>query len=284
MRKAATVWIASLFLIVSGLSGAIAEPIAPAGKVIGRDAQGNSIYQVDANGISIGYKLIGSGAPLVMIMGLGGTVENWQPQIVEALAKHYQLIMPDNRGMGHSTANETVFSYPLFAADVIGLLDALGVKQTNVLGYSMGSTTTQQLLLQYPERFHKALIHATSTDGNNVAAALHGRVPPDPIVARQVEATTHWKTPLEKLPAITNQVMLVVGTADNVVGDASSKTLAAAIPGAWLVQFKGATHHLMYETPAGFSAVALTFFETDETVTVKTPADASVVPPPAARP
>jgi hypothetical protein len=69
-----------------------------------------------------------------------------------------------------------------------------------------------------------------------------------------------------------------------VVGDASSKTLAAAIPGAWLVQFKGATHHLMYETPAGFSAVALTFFETDETVTVTTPANASVVPPSAARP
>jgi pimeloyl-ACP methyl ester carboxylesterase len=219
-----------------------------------------------------------------MIMGLGGTMENWQPQIVEALAKHYQLIMLDNRGMGHSTANKTVFSYPLFAADVIGLLDALGVKQTNVLGYSMGSTITQELLLQYPERFRKALIHATSVDGGKVAAALHGRVPPNPIVARQVEATTHWKTPLKKLPAIANQVMLVVGTADNVVGVASSKTLAAAIPGAWLVQFKGATHHLMDETPAGFAAVALTFFDTDETVTAKTPANASVVPPPAARP
>jgi alpha-beta hydrolase superfamily lysophospholipase len=133
MRKAAIVWIASLLLIVSGLWGAVAEPIAPAGKLIGRDAQGNSIYQVDANGISIVYKLIGAGAPLVMIMGLGGTMENWQPQVIEALAKHYQLIMLDNRGMGHSTANKTVFSYPLFAADVIGLLDALGVKQTNVL-------------------------------------------------------------------------------------------------------------------------------------------------------
>jgi len=76
MRKAAIVWMASLLLIVSGLSGAIAEPIAPAGKLIGSDAQGNSIYQVDANGISIGYKLIGAGAPLVMLMGLGGTMEN----------------------------------------------------------------------------------------------------------------------------------------------------------------------------------------------------------------
>ena len=147
----------------------------------------------------------------------------------------------------------------------------------------MGSTITQQLLLLYPDRFNKALIHATSTDGSNVVKALHGRVPPDPIVARQVEATTHWKTPLDKLPLINNQVMLVVGTADNVVGTDSSKTLAAAIPGAWLVQFKGATHHLMYETPQGFVAAARTFFDTDETVTVTAQPDASVAPP-AARP
>lgn len=283
MKKAAAVWIAMLLLIASAFSAATAEPIAPAGKPIGKDARGNAIYQVDANGISIGYKLIGSGAPMVLIMGLGGTAENWQPQIIDALAQRYQLILPDNRGMGHSSANATAFSYPLFAADVIGLLDALGVKQSHVLGYSMGSTITQQLLLQYPDRFNKALIHATSTDGSNVAKALHGRVPADPIVARQVEATTHWKTPLEQLSAITNQVMLVVGTADDVVGDDSSKTLAAGIPGAWLVQFKGGTHHLMYEAPAGFAAVARTFFDTEESVTVKAARpDASVAPPAAA--
>ncbi|WP_047308255.1 alpha/beta fold hydrolase [Rhodopseudomonas palustris] len=273
---------ASSFIALLMVSGcALADPIAPAGKAIGQDAGGRTIYQVDANGISIGYRLIGQGAPMVMIMGLGGTAENWPPQVVEALSKNHQLILMDNRGMGHSTANDTTFSYPLFAADVIGLLDALKVERSDVLGYSMGSTITQELLLEYPTRFNKALIHATSTDGSNVAKALHGRVPADPIVARQVEATTHWKTPLDKLPAIPNQVMLVVGTADDVVGTDSSKTIASAIPGAWLVQFKGATHHLMYETPDGFSAAALTFFETNETVTPKIEPNASVAPPPA---
>jgi len=282
MAKFARLFVSFAVAVLIGASGAIAEPIAPVGKAIGRDAQGRPVYQVGANGIEIGYKLVGSGAPLIMIMGLGGTAENWPPQIVAALSKTYQLILPDNRGMGHSSANDTAFSYPLFAADVIGLLDALGVKQAHVLGYSMGSTITQQLLLQYPDRFGKALIHATSTDGSNVAKALHGRVPADPIVARQVEATTHWKTPLDRLPAISNQVMLVVGTADDVVGADSSKTLATAIPGAWLAQFKGATHHLMYETPDGFAAVALTFFGTDETVVPQAPHGAVV--PPAARP
>jgi hypothetical protein len=50
------------------------------------------------------------------------------------------------------------------------------------------------------------------------------------------------------------------------------------------VQFKGATHHLMYETPEGFAAAALTFFDTDETVVVKAQPGTSVAPPSAPRP
>ncbi len=253
-----------------GSKHSTAEIIQPAGKKVGQDKQGTAIYQVHGNGIEIGYKLIGSGEPLVMIMGLGGTMENWQPGIIAALAKKYQLIMLDNRGMGYSTTNDTTFTYQLFADDVISLLDALKVKKTNILGYSMGSTITQKLLLEYPQRFDKAVIHATSADGSKVAKALQGHatnVPPT--VLRQVEATTHWKTPLDRLPAIANQVMLIVGTADTTVGAESSKTIAAAIPGAWLVQFKKGTHHLMYEAPTEFSRTVLLFLGMNETVGVR---------------
>jgi pimeloyl-ACP methyl ester carboxylesterase len=204
-----------------------------------------------------------------MIMGLGGTMDHWPQGIIETLAEKYQLIILDNRGMGYTTANDVTFTYKLFADDVIGLLNALGVKRANVLGYSMGSTITQELLLEYPQRFNKAVIHATSTDGSNVAAALMGKGKPGdvpPTVLRQVEATTHWKTPLDKLPGITNQVMFVVGTSDTVVGAESSKTLASSIPGAWLVQFKKATHHLMFEAPAEFARIVLTFLDINETV------------------
>lgn len=268
-------WRLSAFAVALMLatSGALAQQIQPAGEIVGRDSEGHAIHLVHANGIDIGYKLVGSGPPLVMIMGLGGTIEHWSPQIVAALAKDYQLIMPDNRGMGHTTANETTFTYRLFADDVIGLLDALGIQKTHVLGYSMGSTITQELLLTYPQRFAKAIIHATSTDGSHVAAVFKGRTIDNPTVARQIEATTHWKTPMDRIAAVTNQVMFVVGTADTVVFPESSKELAAAVPGAWLVQFKNATHGLMYETPAGFSRIVLTFLDTDETVK-------AVAPPP----
>ncbi|MFH1059037.1 MAG: alpha/beta hydrolase [Pseudomonadota bacterium] len=278
MKKAAMFFVAFLWALAIGAPGAFAQNIQPAGKAIGVDKQGHAIYQVSANGIQIGYKLIGSGDPLVMIMGLGGTMEHWPELVIDTFAKTRQLILLDNRGMGHTTNNEVTFTYKLFADDVIGLLDALGIKKTDVLGFSMGSTITQELLLQYPGRFKKAIIYATSTDGSNVSKALKGdnvskamkgASPTNQTILRQLEATTHWKTPQDKLPLITNQVMLMVGTSDTVVGTESSKTIAAAIPGAWLVQFKNATHHLVFEAPSEFSKIVLTFLDINETVEVK---------------
>jgi hypothetical protein len=77
----------------------------------------------------------------------------------------------------------------------------------------------------------------TSADGSTV----HIKAFDDPTVLRQMKATSHWKTPLDKLPIIANPVRIVVGTSDTVVGVENSKTLASANPGAWLVQFKNAT-------------------------------------------
>jgi len=63
--------------------------------------------------------------------------------------------------------------------------------------------------------------------------------------------------------------MLVVGTSDSTVGVESSKVIAAAIPGAWLIQFKNASHHLMYEKPAEFTQLVLTFLTLSQTVALK---------------
>ena len=269
IKKSACLFFSLLIVLAIGVSSATAQNIQPSGKKNGFDKQGNAIYQVHANGIEIGYKLIGSGEPLVMILGLGGTMDFWPREIIEALSKKYQLIIPDNRGMGYTTANDVTFTFKLFADDVIGLLDALGVKKANVLGHSMGSAITQKLLIEYPQRLNKAIISATSTDGSKVARALKGKTRDDPTVLRQIEASTHWKTPLNKLPLIANQVMLVVGTSDTVVGIESSKTLASAIPGPWLVQFKKGTHSLMFEAPTEFAKIVLTFLDINETVEVK---------------
>lgn len=269
MKKAVSLLFSLLVALVVSVSSASAQDIQPVGKVIGSDKHGNSIRQIHANGIDIGYTLIGSGEPLIMVVGLGRTMERWPHEVIDALSKKYQLILLDNRGMGYTTANDDTFTYKLFADDVIGLLDALGVSKAHVLGFSMGSTITQKLLLEYPQRVNKAIIYATTTDGSHTANVLKEKAPDNPIIQRQIEASSHWKTPLDKLPNIANQVMLVIGTSDTVVGVESSKTIASAIPGAWLVQFKNATHPLMDEATSGFIKIVLTFLDVDATVAVK---------------
>ena len=274
-RITITVLFVSLFMTLTMcIYSVTAQDIQLSGEKIGLDKEGNAIYQINSNGIKIGYKLIGSGEPLVMIVGLGNTMDLWPKEVVDKLSKEYQLILLDNRGMGHTTANDAEFTYKLFADDVIGLLDKLKVEKTNVLGFSMGSVITQKLLLTYPQRFNKAVIYATSTDGSNVVAALKGKDHSDkssinPIILRQIEATTRWKTPLDQAARITNQVMFLVGTSDTVVGPESSKELASVIPGAWLVQFKNGTHQLVVETPTEFAKIVLSFLNINEMVGVK---------------
>lgn len=259
-----------IIILVTSASLSWAKDIIPVGEKVAVDAQGHDIYQTKTNGIRIGYKLAGSGEPLLLLTGLGCTMDRWAPEFIEEASKKYQLIIMDNRGMGYSTDNGQQFTYRLFAQDVIGLLDSLGVQKTNVLGYSQSSVTTQNLLLYFSDRVNKAIIHATSTDGKAVAAVVkHIAFPDNPTIQKQIQAAMGWKTPLEKMSLIKNQVMLLVGTADTVVGTKSSKILASLIPGAWLVQFRGGTHHLQFEAPAAFTRIVLTFLAMDETVPAK---------------
>ncbi len=60
--------------------------------------------------------------------------------------------------------------------------------------------------------------------------------------------------------------MFLVGTSDTVVGPESSKILASAIPGAWLVQFKKGAHGLVVKTPTEFAKIVLAFLDINETV------------------
>ena len=195
-------FISLIITLVIGIPAIQANDISPVGEKIASDSQGHAIYQINGNGIKIGYKLIGSGEPLMLLTGLGDTMDNWSPMLIEAASKKYQLIIMDNRGMGYTTDNGVKFTYRLFAKDVIGLLDALGVQKTNVLGFSQSSVTTQNLLLYYPERVNKAIVHATSTKGSAVAAASKGKPLPDnPTIKKQLQAAMEWKTPLDKCPS-----------------------------------------------------------------------------------
>jgi pimeloyl-ACP methyl ester carboxylesterase len=119
---------------------------------------------VQVGDIRMGYRIYGSGHPLVMIMAYGSTMNLWEPDLLNALATRYQVIVFDNRGMGLSEAGTRGFTIEQFADDTAGLLDALAIKDAYVLGWSMGSLVAEELALRHPDQVGKLILDASYCD------------------------------------------------------------------------------------------------------------------------
>jgi pimeloyl-ACP methyl ester carboxylesterase len=110
--------------------------------------------------IEMYYEVHGEGTPLVMIMGWGGTLNEWDPELINQLKKKHKIILLDNRAIGKKTVPKDDFTIRTMADDTIELLDQLNIEKAHFYGISMGSAIGQQLLLNYPHRI-KGLILAS---------------------------------------------------------------------------------------------------------------------------
>jgi 3-oxoadipate enol-lactonase len=109
------------------------------------------------NGIELRVEEVGTGPPLLLIMGLGSSLETWVAQR-EAFAAHHRVILFDNRGSGESESPPPPWSVPDMAADAIGVLDALGLARAHVLGVSMGGMIAQEMAIGWPERIDRLVV------------------------------------------------------------------------------------------------------------------------------
>jgi aminoacrylate hydrolase len=87
----------------------------------------------------------------VLVPGLGGTGNYWQPQIAE-FSKHFRVIIHDHRGTGRSTRSETVYSVDQMTRDLIRLMDAIGIDRAHLVGHSTGGAVGQTMAIDHPER------------------------------------------------------------------------------------------------------------------------------------
>ncbi|MBS3748431.1 MAG: alpha/beta hydrolase [Candidatus Thermoplasmatota archaeon] len=112
------------------------------------------------NNIKLSYHTIGFGVPIVFIAGLGMDHVCWLYQIPD-FQQHYQLILPDNRGMGQSTGSDDQYTTALMADDIAGLLNQLSIDNAHIIGSSMGGMIAQELALRHPEMVNKLLLCST---------------------------------------------------------------------------------------------------------------------------
>jgi 3-oxoadipate enol-lactonase len=100
--------------------------------------------------------------PLLLVGSLGSALDMWDPQ-VPALAGDRRLIRVDHRGHGESPVPAGPYSIAELAADIIALLDALGLDQVDYAGLSLGGMIGQYLASEHPERIRRLALLATTS-------------------------------------------------------------------------------------------------------------------------
>jgi pimeloyl-ACP methyl ester carboxylesterase len=121
---------------------------------------------VEVGDITVAVQEYGEGEPLLVLNGTSQSLGFWV-ELAQAWAGHHRVITYDLRGMGGSSRGSGPISVASLAADALGLLDALGIERTHVLGYSLGSAMAQELALAAPERVASLVLYCTwaRTDG-----------------------------------------------------------------------------------------------------------------------
>src|SRR4051794_13322525 len=112
---------------------------------------------------TIGYRSIGTGRPIVMIMGLSGTMDAWAPNFVDALAATgHRVILFDNEGIGKSSARPGALTVARMADDTALLIRALKLDRPDVMGWSMGGFIAQSFAVRHPGLLRRLVLMATA--------------------------------------------------------------------------------------------------------------------------
>lgn len=126
-------------------------------------------FVADVNKTMVGKTRIawyerGKGPPLLMLMGTGSTMAEWDPALLEVLARHHRLILFDYPGVGLSGPWHGD-SFDSLADTAAGLLSALEISQADVLGWSMGGFVAQRLAVDHPATVSHLVLAGTNAGG-----------------------------------------------------------------------------------------------------------------------
>jgi pimeloyl-ACP methyl ester carboxylesterase len=102
--------------------------------------------------------------PLFCLQHFRGNLDNWDPALVDRLAEDREVILLDNRGVGGSTGI-VPDNVPDMARDAIRFVDALGLRQIDLLGFSLGGYVAQELTLARPRLVRRLVLAGTAPEG-----------------------------------------------------------------------------------------------------------------------
>jgi len=124
---------------------------------------------LDTRGARLAYRSLGpdtGGVPLVLLQHFTGTLDDWDPAVVDALARTRKLYILDNAGVGRSSGT-TPDSVAAMAGVAEAFIEALQLEQVDLLGFSLGGFVAQQILIDRPQLVRRAVIAGTGPRGGS---------------------------------------------------------------------------------------------------------------------
>lgn len=116
------------------------------------------------NDLDVAYDDVGSGPPLLFVMGFTASRFQWLG-FDKRFADAHRVVSLDNRGVGESGAPRGPYSMEQMASDALGLLDVLGIERVSVVGVSMGGMIALQMALAAPSRIDRLVLGCTHAGG-----------------------------------------------------------------------------------------------------------------------
>jgi len=120
--------------------------------------------------LEVYYERAGEGPPLLFISGTGGDLRNKPNQFDGPLARSFDLLSYDQRGLGRTTKPDVPYAMADYADDAAGLLDAVGWPSARVIGVSFGGMVAQELALRHPAKVERLALACTSPGGEGGAS------------------------------------------------------------------------------------------------------------------
>jgi len=218
--------------------------------------------KIKANGITFNYDVTGiDGAPwLIFSNSLATNLHMWDQQAAD-LRNLFRILRYDQRGHGQTEAPAGRYTFELLVADVIALMDALGVARAHWCGVSMGCATGMGLVQKHPGRFDRMVL--CDNPGRSSPETLKANPPHMDIIRRMILATPvngfigcstalgdHDFRPL--MPQVKNPVLYMTGEKDG-HNAAAMKVMQQELPGSQYIVLPGAGHISNMDQPAMFT-------------------------------
>jgi pimeloyl-ACP methyl ester carboxylesterase len=229
------------------------------------------------DGVTLYYELYGTGEPLLLVHGNGGSIATFTAQI-DYFRTRYQVIAMDSRDQGRSGDSPDPITYEKMTDDLAALLDHLKIGPVNVLGWSDGGIEALLLGIRHPTKVNK--LAAMAANLNPTGAALYPEllaaaksildaIPPaeriTPQGKRQLKVTQlMFDEPhidAKALEAITTPT-LVLASDHDVIRDEHTVDIYLHLPNSQLCIFPNATHMIPFDDPALFNGTVDRFFRT----------------------